>query len=76
LARRADIKLSPNNNVIDVLELGTIPIGSASFTFGRIIGTSLALISKLFTPEATPITFIPNLFEYFKRFVNSEVFPE
>ena len=57
-------------------ELGTIPIGSASFTFGRIIGTSLALISKLFSPEATPMTLIPNLFEYFKRVVNSEVFPE
>ena len=59
-----------------MLELGTIPIGSASFTFGIRIGISLALINKLSFPEATPITLIPNLFAYFNKLVSSEVLPE
>ena len=36
-------KQSPNNKVIDVLEVGTILLISASFTFGKINFTSLAL---------------------------------
>ena len=76
LVNSADIKQSPNNKVIDVLELGTIPIGSASFTFGSIRGISLAFIKMLSFSDAIPITLIPNLFAYFNKLVNSDVLPE
>ena len=59
-----------------VLEVGTKPVISDSFTFGNINFISLALSKILLSPEATPIIFIRYLFAYFNILFNSEVFPE
>ena len=72
----ATAKLSPNNKVILVLEVGTIPVGSASFTLGIKIFISLAFIKVLSGFDATPIILILNRLAYFKILVSSEVFPE
>ena len=72
----ATAKQSPNNKVILVLEVGTIPVGSASFTLGISILISLAFIKVLSGFEARPIILILNLFAYFKTLVSSVVFPE
>ena len=73
---KATARQSPNNKVILVLEVGTIPVGSASFTVGINILISLDLIKALSGLEATPIIFILNLLAYFKILVSSVVFPE
>ena len=69
-------KQSPNNMVIEVLEVGTIPVTSASFTFGNKIFMSLAFKRRLLGFEATPIIFILKRLAYLSMFVSSEVFPE
>ena len=72
----ATAKQSPNNKVILVLDVGTIPVGSASLTLGITILTSLAFIRLLSGLEATPIILMLNLLAYFKILLSSEVFPE
>ena len=52
-------KQSPNSKEIEVLEVGTIPVKSASLTFGKINLTSLALRRLLSNFEATPIILNP-----------------
>ena len=49
---------SPRSNVIVVLEVGTIPVTSDSFTLGIINFISLAFNKILSGFEATPMTFI------------------
>ena len=51
-------KQSPNNKVIVVLDVGTIPVTSDSLTFGKINFMSLALSNTLSGLEATPIILI------------------
>ena len=72
----ATARESPNNKVILVLDVGTIPVGSASFTLGINIFISLAFIKVLSGLEAIPIILILNLLAYFKILVSSVVFPE
>ena len=62
--------------MIDVLEVGTIPVMSDSLTIGNKILISLALSKRLSDLEATPIIFILNLFAYFNKLFSSAVFPE
>ena len=69
-------KQSPNNKVMDVLVVGTIPVRSDSFTFGSNILMSLAFNKMLSIFEATPIIFIPERFAYLSILVSSEVLPE
>ena len=69
-------KQSPNNKVIDVLEVGTIPVISASLTLGKTNLMSLAFSKILSGFEATPIIFIRYLLAYFNILFNSVVFPE
>ena len=69
-------KQSPSSKVKDVLEVGTIPVLSASFTFGRINRISLAFNKILSGFDATPIIFILYLLAYINMFESSEVFPE
>ena len=59
----------------DTLE-GTMPVTSASLTFGNKIFTSLAFNKMLSSFEATPITFILNLLAYLSMLASSGVFPE
>ena len=49
---------SPKRRVIDVLEVGTIPVTSDSFTLGNISFMSLAFNNMLSGFEATPIILI------------------
>ena len=51
-------KQSPKSKVIEVLEVGTIPVISASLTLGNTNLISLALSKRLSVFEATPIIFI------------------
>ena len=60
----ATAKASPKANCIVVEEVGTKPPSPASLTSGRTILISLALRSRLFFFEATPIKEIPNRFAY------------
>ena len=59
-----------------MLDVGTIPVTSASLTFGRINLISLAFNKILSGFDATPIIFIRYLFAYFKILLNSDVLPE
>ena len=61
---------------MDVLDVGTIPVGSDSLTLGSCNFTSLALIKALSDLDATPIIFIRYRLAYFNMLVNSEVLPE
>ena len=59
-----------------VLVVGTIPVGSDSFTFGKINFMSLAFNKILSGLDAMPIILILKRFAYLNIFVNSAVFPE
>ena len=67
---------SPKSIERDVDDVGTIPVGSDSFTFGNKIFISLAFNRRLSGFDATPMILIPNLFANFNIFVSSKVFPE
>ena len=55
-------RVSPRTNVIVVLEVGTIPVVSASLTLGSNNLMSLAFNKILSFELAIPMTFMPNLF--------------
>ena len=61
---------------IEVLDVGTMPVMSASFTVGRINLMSLALCKILFGFEATPIILILYRLANFNILFNSAVLPE
>ena len=67
---------SPKRRVIDVLEVGTIPVTSDSFTLGNTSFMSLAFNNMLSGFEAIPIILILYLLAYFIILVSSDVFPE
>ena len=69
-------KQSPKSNVIEVLEVGTMPVISDSLTLGSKSFMSLAFKSKLSDFEATPIILILKRFAYFNILDNSVVLPE
>ena len=66
-------KIIKQLKVIEVLEVGTIPVTSDSLTLGRIILISLAFNKRLSGFEATPMILILYLLAYFNIFVNRNI---